>query len=247
MLGTGQRGPWATGPSNWKSRLRTAAQGRRAAATTSTLGALSLSLLDHTGAAANFHGIPGSGVSGLNVALDFSTNSDFTFAGGDFFGVGPIAAAKTSTALNYGAVKSFTTTIWFKPNDSTTWTGNVGPRIYILGTNGVTDKNVVNSIGLYYQAANEISFNFNGNEVDPTAGATGPDYTLGQSVLLCGHLRWHNGDRLSGNGWRGDGNTGVTKGIQREPARADTQSGLGDISRQHVANRQPRFRPGAFL
>ena len=141
----------------------------------------------------------------------FSTNSDFTFAGGDFFGAGPIAAAKTSVALNYGAVKSFTTTIWFKPNDSTTWTGsNVGPRIFILGTNGVTDKNAVNSIGLYYQAANEISFNFNGNEVDPTAGATGPDYTLGQWYF---YAVTYDGTTVTGYQGTdgGDGSTGVTK------------------------------------
>jgi hypothetical protein len=184
--------------------------GATANAATSALGALSLSLLNNAGAAANFHGVPGSGVSGLNVALDFSTNADFSFAGGDFFGLGPIAVAKTSTALNYGQVKSFTATIWFKPNDSTTWTGNVGPRIYILGTNGVTDKNAANSIGLYYQAANEISFNFNGNEIDPTAGATGPNYTLGQWYF---YAVTYDGTTVTGYQGTdgGDGTVGITE------------------------------------
>ncbi len=184
--------------------------GTTAAASTSALGALSLSLLNNAGSAADFHGVPGSGVSGLNVALDFSTNADFTFAGGDFFGLGPIAATKASTALNYGVVRSFTATIWFKPNDSTTWAGTLGPRIYILGTNGVTDKNSANSIGLYYQQANEMAFNFNGNQINPTTGTTGSDYTLDQWYF---YAVTYDGTNVTGYQGTdgGDGSMGVTQ------------------------------------
>lgn len=155
--------------------------GTAAAASTNTLGALSLSLLNSNGAPANFHGAPGSGVSGLGVALDFSATSDFSFNGGDYFGLGPIAKAAASTALNYGAVKSFTATIWFKPHDYVLYQqGTSGPRIFTLGTNGVLELGAANSIGLYFAQGNEVSFNFNGTELDPFAMEGGPNYLLDQ-------------------------------------------------------------------
>src|SRR5580704_17701019 len=43
---------------------------------------VTVNMLNLTGAAADFHGTPGGGVSGLNVALDFSTNADFSVANG---------------------------------------------------------------------------------------------------------------------------------------------------------------------
>ena len=189
--------------------LTDTAAGTTAGASTNPLGALSLQLLNNTGSAANFHGVPGSGVSGLNVALDFSTNADFTFTGGDFFGSGPIAEARANTNLNFGAVKSFTASIWFKPHDSTTWSGNIGPRIYVLGTNGVTDKGVANSLGLYYQAANEIAVNFNGTQLNPATGAAGPFYSLDQWYF---YAITYDGTNVTGyQGTDGaDGSTGVS-------------------------------------
>jgi hypothetical protein len=63
--------------------------GTTAIASTSDLRAVSLSLVNGAGTAEDFHSVPGSGVSGLNTALDFSTNADFSFSGGDYFGLGP--------------------------------------------------------------------------------------------------------------------------------------------------------------
>ncbi|GEM_PF-216038 len=155
--------------------------GTTAAASTSSLGAFSLSLLSSNGAPTNFHGPPGSGVSGLGVALDFSATSDFSFRGGDYFGLGPIAKAAASTALNYGAVKSFTATIWFKPHNYILYQqGTSGPRVFTLGTNAVLELGAANSIGLYFAQGNEVSFNFNGTELDPLALEGGPNYLLDQ-------------------------------------------------------------------
>ncbi|HWY78394.1 MAG TPA: LamG-like jellyroll fold domain-containing protein, partial [Verrucomicrobiae bacterium] len=155
--------------------------GASAAASFSTLGSFSLSLLSSNGAPTNFHGTPGSGVSGLGVALDFSATSDFSFRGGDYFGLGPIAKAAASTALNYGAVKSFTASIWFKPNNYVLYQqGTSGPRVFTLGTNGVLELGAANSIGLYFAQGNEVSFNFNGTELDPFDLEGGPNYLLDQ-------------------------------------------------------------------
>jgi mono/diheme cytochrome c family protein len=155
--------------------------GASAAASFSTLGSFSLSLLSSNGTPTDFHGAPGSGVSGLGVALDFSATSDFSFRGGDYFGLGPIAKAAASTALNYGAVKSFTATIWFKPNNYVLYQqGTSGPRVFTLGTNGVVELGAANSIGLYFAQGNEVSFNFNGTELDPLALEGGPNYLLDQ-------------------------------------------------------------------
>src|SRR5580693_1620400 len=56
--------------------------GTTLASDTSTGGSnVTLNMLAANGTAANFHGKPGSGVSGLVAALDFSTNADFPNGG----------------------------------------------------------------------------------------------------------------------------------------------------------------------
>jgi len=149
----------------------TSAAGTTTASDTSTGGAAaSLQMVTSSGVAANFHGTPGGGVPGLNVALDFSTNSDFSAGAGEgaAAGTGPMAAT-TNTALNFGAVSNFTAALWFNAVTNMPNTGGnntLGPRLFTLGTNGVADKNITNSIGLYYQQWNQIAFTINTNQIN---------------------------------------------------------------------------------
>src|ERR1017187_5995475 len=110
--------------------------GTTAQSDTSTGGAnVALNTLGTNGTAANFQGIPGSGVSGLNVALDFSTNLSLN--------LGPVADNTASTALNFGTLSAYTATVWFKPNCSgnvTAGSSTITSRIFTLGANGVADK-----------------------------------------------------------------------------------------------------------
>jgi hypothetical protein len=150
--------------------------GTTAASDTSLGGvAVSLSLVSSNGVPTDYHGVPGSGVSGLNVALDFSTNSDFLLGAGEgsVAGLGPMAGV-TNAALNFGSVTAFTATMWFKPEVVLAGGVTTGPRLFTLGANGVADKGVANSIGLYYQQSNEVEATINATALPPTAGVAGP-------------------------------------------------------------------------
>lgn len=145
------------------------------ASDTSSGGAnLTLHMLNNAGAAADFEGSPGGGVSGLGVALDLSTNTDFTInpatgIEGANGGTGPIADNTGSTALNFGTVSNYTATVWFNANSQMPNTGGnstLGPRIFILGANGLTDKGVANSISIYWQQWNEVAASIGATEVN---------------------------------------------------------------------------------
>jgi hypothetical protein len=132
------------------------------ASDTSTGGSnVVLQMVNNAGAPADFQGVPGSGVGG-GVALDFSTNADFTLGVGEGAGagLGPMAAA-TNVALNFGTnITNFTASIWLKANAQMTNAGGnstLGPRIFILGANGTTDKAVTNSVGLFFQQWNQVA------------------------------------------------------------------------------------------
>ena len=120
--------------------------------------------------AGTFQGTPGGGVSGLQVALDFSSNSYFTAVGeGGATTAGPLAAV-TNAALNFGFVSAFTATVWFKavtnmPSTNTTGNWDLGPRIFILGTGGAADKGVANTIGFFYQQWNCLAYSIGTNEI----------------------------------------------------------------------------------
>jgi len=122
------------------------------------------------GVPGTFQGTPGGGVSGLGVALDFSTNSDFTTVGeGGATGAGPVGAV-TNAALNFGFVSAFTATVWFKavtnmPSTNTTGNWDLGPRIFILGTAGATDKGIANTIGFFYQQWNCLAYSIGTSEI----------------------------------------------------------------------------------
>src|ERR1035437_1008626 len=123
-----------------------------------------LNLLNNTGVATDFPGIPGGGVSGLNVALDFSTNLSVN--------LGPVADNTASTALNFGVVPTYTATIWFKPNCSgnvTAGSATITARIFTLGANGTTDKGAANSLGVFYNNTTTIACGFDTTQVTGTA------------------------------------------------------------------------------
>jgi hypothetical protein len=136
--------------------------GTTAQSDTSTGGAnVTLNTLNNAGTAANFQGIPGSGVSGLNVALDFSKNLDLL--------LGPVADNTASTALNFGVVPTYTATIWFKPNTVGNLSGSHYPRIFSLGQNGTLDKATANSLGVFYNNTTTIACAFDTTTVVGTA------------------------------------------------------------------------------
>jgi hypothetical protein len=172
---------------------------------TSTGGAaVSLQMVNNAGAAADFHGTPGGGVSGLGVALDFSTNTDFTVGPGEgeIVGLGPMAAV-TNSALNFGTIGAFTATVWFKANAqmSSVTDNTVGPRIFTLGTNGTTDKGVTNSLGLYWQTWNEVSVTFGTNQINSintnNFGATNTTTFVPTNRWLFYAITYDGGNNLS--------------------------------------------------
>jgi hypothetical protein len=103
--------------------------------TTDAVNGVALNLYDPLGSASDLHGAAGTGVGGVGQALDLSAASQG--AGG------PLASVVGSTAINFGTVGSFTVSLWVKPT-STLY--NYFSRLFILGTNGVTDNNQANSL-----------------------------------------------------------------------------------------------------
>ena len=158
--------------------------GSTAASDTSTGGAnVTLNLLNSSGVAADFHGTPGGGVSGLNVALDFSTNGDLTGSPGGNAQNGPIAVNTGSTALNFGVVTGYTATIWFKPLTPEFYGSGHYTRIFTLGANGVADKGAANSLGVFWNNSTSINCAFNtglslAGSAQPGAFAAGQWYFI---------------------------------------------------------------------
>jgi fibronectin type 3 domain-containing protein len=156
--------------------------GTTCASDTSAGGAnVTLNMLNMSGAAADFHGTPGGGVSGLNVALDFSTNSDFSGSLNNPQN-GPIAE-NTSTALNFGVLSAYTATIWFKPLTPEFYGSGHYTRIFTLGQNGTLDKGVANSLGVFWNNSTSINCAFNtglslAGSVQPGAFAVGQWYFI---------------------------------------------------------------------
>jgi hypothetical protein len=153
--------------------------GTTAQSDTSTGGAnVVLNTLGTNGVAANFQGIPGSGVSGLNVALDFSTNLSLN--------LGPVADNTASTALNFGTLSAYTATVWFKPNCSgnvTAGSSTITSRIFTLGANGVADKGSANSLGVFYNNTTTINCAF-GNGLSLAGSAQPGAFTPGQWYFI---------------------------------------------------------------
>jgi fibronectin type 3 domain-containing protein len=158
--------------------------GTTLASDTSTGGAnVTLTMLNSGGTAADFHGTPGGGVSGLNVALDFSTNGDLTGSPGGNAQNGPIAVNTGSTALNFGVVTNYTATIWFKALTPEFYGSGHYTRVFTLGANGVVDKGVANSLGVFWNNSTSINCAFNTGL--SLAGTTQPGaFAVGQWYFI---------------------------------------------------------------
>jgi uncharacterized repeat protein (TIGR03806 family) len=98
------------------------------ATTVDAASGVSLNIVDGAGAAADLHGVTGTGVAGSGKALDFTSGA----SGAN----GPLAFITNSGSINFGTVTNFTATLWFKPGAAFP---NF-PRLFWLGTNGATDS-----------------------------------------------------------------------------------------------------------
>jgi len=130
-------------------------------------GGLSVTLNMETstaGTGVDLHGAAGSGIQGLGRALNLSANP-----------ISGNSAASISFVTNdanigsLGVVSNFTATIWFKLTSPPTNTANQGPRLFIIGTNGVTDSGAANSISMLINTAagfpsNSIAGRINGTQ-----------------------------------------------------------------------------------
>ena len=102
--------------------------------------------------AADYHGSATSGVASSSKALDFTSN---TAQPGN---PGPLASALAQPNLGFGVVTSFVASIWFKPQTFQAAQTTIGPRLFIVGTNGIGDDGAANSIALKYQNPNRMHF-----------------------------------------------------------------------------------------
>ncbi|MGN6555120.1 MAG: LamG-like jellyroll fold domain-containing protein [Verrucomicrobiota bacterium] len=107
--------------------------------TTDSVNGVTLTMANSSFSPSDFHGAPGSGVSGIGRALDFATGAPGTMGG-----AGPLAYAVGDSTVNFGTIGSFTVTFWAKPRVA--YTGF--PRYFILGTYGVSDNGVADSLGV---------------------------------------------------------------------------------------------------
>jgi Carbohydrate binding module (family 6) len=116
------------------------------------------------GVATNLHGAASSGVQNQGRSIDFTSNP---LSGNS---AANIAYVTNNAALgSLGLVTNFTVTIWVKLSSNPTNTVNNGPRIFLMGTNGVNDSGQANSIALHYNTqagsfSNSIVGRVNGSQ-----------------------------------------------------------------------------------
>jgi beta-glucanase (GH16 family) len=135
---------------------------------------VTLLMLNSAAARADYHGVANSGVSGAFLggrALDFSSNASQPGQ------PGPVAAA-TNENLGFGLVSNFVVSLWFKQD--ALMSGNIGPRLFLLGAGSPADTGVTNSIGFKFQTASEIYFQLG----SVTASATFPTNLPANSWLF---------------------------------------------------------------
>jgi hypothetical protein len=113
---------------------------------------ITLQMANGSGAAADYHGASNSGVAGATTgsrALNFSSN---TAQPGQ---PGPVAAV-TNANLGFGLVTNFVLSMWFKQDSM--MSGNIGPRLFLVGAGTPADTGATNSIGIKFQLANQLLF-----------------------------------------------------------------------------------------
>src|SRR5882724_12592707 len=123
--------------------------------------AVTLNMENQTnGVGVDLHGAAGSGVQGQGRSLNQSTNS---IAGNV---AGSIAFVTNDPNIgSLGVISNFTATMWFKLVSPPTNTLNQGSRLFIIGTNGVVDSGVSNSISMLFYTAAAPSAGFPSNTI----------------------------------------------------------------------------------
>jgi hypothetical protein len=115
-------------------------------------------MLNGSGVATNYHGLPNSGVGGGQTgsrALDLSGN--IAQPGNP----GPLAAV-TNSNLGFGTVSNFVVSFWMKQNTLMASGANIGPRIFVLGAGTPSDTGAADSIGLKFQTSSQLYFQIGG-------------------------------------------------------------------------------------
>ncbi|MGN6555264.1 MAG: LamG-like jellyroll fold domain-containing protein, partial [Verrucomicrobiota bacterium] len=116
--------------------------------TTDSVHGITLNLVDSGFASVDLHGQPGSGVAGVGRALDFSSGATMGASG-------PLAYAIGDGSVNYGAIGSFTLTLWANP--TTPLSGF--PRYFILGAPGTSDTSSPDAFGLLKSTGESLYIN----------------------------------------------------------------------------------------
>ena len=134
--------------------------------TTDSIAGVSLRLVNASGSPTDLHGGLGSGVGGYGKALNFVAAS--------MGGTGPLAFTTNNSTIEFGTLNAFTLTLWINPASSLLVPDY--PRFFTLGTNGLIDRQVANSLQLLS----------NGNIQPATTGVQGFVNTLQSSTTTFG-------------------------------------------------------------
>lgn len=105
--------------------------------TTDSASGIRLDLMNYAGSATDYHGAAGSGVYNHGRALNFSS--------GTLSGNGPVAFTTNNATIDFGTLTNFTVAMWIKTSANLAFGL---PRFFILGTDGVTNGSVTNSLQL---------------------------------------------------------------------------------------------------
>ena len=137
---------------------------------------VNLTMYSAAGAASDYHGAAGSGVNGVvtgaralcltNGAFATQPGQPFEPANATGGGTGANAAAyaldSSDAALGFGDITNFIVTMWVNQFGKMGTTTPVGPRLFILNAGApASDTGAAGSIGVKYQANNQLYFGIN--------------------------------------------------------------------------------------
>ena len=126
---------------------------------------VTLNMLNGAGTATDFHGAPGSGISGGTRALDFHSATSQPPQTGTLNS--PIALVTGNAALGIGTVSSYTVSEWVKLDSLIT--GGVAPRLFNYGPGSSPgDVGAANSIGAKFNSTTVVRFQIGASTADAT-------------------------------------------------------------------------------
>lgn len=184
--------------------------------TVDSVNSVALDMKNGAGTLTDYHGAAGSGVKGVGVALDFSSNVGHYNSTTGTAAAAPVAIVNNSTNLGIGSVSQLSASIWIK-SDGTLVT-NKAPRYFVFGPNGTIDVNNpssgANVFGLQNQNnANTAVFVNGTNYQISSGGAIAPSTWVFFAVTYDATV-----DNGTINLYRGDENTA--------PVLAGTKTGV---------------------